>query len=174
MVKQINSYARNIIGFSTIESINLLLITNCMGIPFRPLAGYLANNFFGPINVFIGATTGVSILLFSWTGVTTREGMYAFSVFYGIVIGANQATFVSALASLTADPRKMGIRFGMIETLSSFATLAGTPTAGAIIDTMGGKYLVSQLWAGAVMAGAVVVFVCMRISLTGMKLRVKV
>ncbi|OAQ63428.1 major facilitator superfamily transporter [Pochonia chlamydosporia 170] len=133
----INSFARNIIGFSSLESVNLLLLSNAVGLPVRPMVGYLANNHFGPINVFVMATAFVGITLFAWIGITTRTSMYIFSAFVGIAISSNQGTFVPALASLTKDPKKMGIRFGMVETLCSFAALAGPPTAGAIIDRSG-------------------------------------
>ncbi|KAK5993252.1 MFS-type transporter [Cladobotryum mycophilum] len=170
----INSYARNIIGFSTIDSVNLLLITNAMGIPARPIVGYLADKYVGPVNIFIVATAVISGLLYSWIGVTTRTGMYIFSVFYGLSIGANQGTFVAGLASLNKDPRKMGIRFGMIESLSALATLAGAPTAGAIIDHTGGKYFWAQIWGGTVMAIAFVIFLACRMVSTGWKWRVKI
>ncbi|KAL7949104.1 MFS general substrate transporter [Trichoderma barbatum] len=170
----INSYARNIIGFSNVDSINLLLITNAMGIPARPIVGYIADKYTGPINLFVGATIAVSIVLYSWIGVTTRTGMYVFSVVYGLSIGANQGTFVSSLTSLTKDPQKMGIRFGMVETLCSLATVAGAPTAGAIIDHNGGDYFWAQIWGGTVMAAASVIFVACRISATGWRLKVKI
>ena len=70
--------------------------------------------------------------------------MYIFSVVYGIAVSANQSTYVPSLASLTEDPQKMGIRFGMVETLCAFSVLAGPPTAGAIIDRSGGEFLMAQ------------------------------
>ncbi|PNP48314.1 hypothetical protein TGAMA5MH_00597 [Trichoderma gamsii] len=170
----INSYARNIIGFSNSDSINLLIITNAMGIPMRPIAGYIADRWTGPINLFIAALAAVFAILYSWTAVTTRTGMYVFSVVYGLSIGANQGLFVASLTSLTKDPQKMGVRFGMVETLSALATVAGAPTAGAIIDHDHGNYFWAQIWGGSVMAAATVIFVSCRISVTGWKLWAKV
>lgn len=167
---QINSYARNIIGFSDQDAINLLLITNAMGIPARPIAGFLADRYTGPINLFSAATLAVSVMIYSWIGVTTRTGMYVFSAFYGFAVGTNQGTFVASLTSLTKDPQKMGIRFGMVETLCSLATVAGAPTAGAIIDHNDGDYFWAQIWGGTVMAAAAVIFVACRISVTGWRL----
>ncbi|KAJ6438608.1 major facilitator superfamily transporter [Purpureocillium lavendulum] len=169
----INSFARNIIGFSTTDSVSLLLINNALGIPTRPFAGYLASSHFGPINTYTVATFFVGVGFFSWIGVTTRAGMYAFSVFFGIAISANQGVFVGALASLTKDPRKMGTRFGMIETLSSFATVAGPPTAGALIDRSGGSHRPAQIWAGVFMTAAASIFATSRIAAGGWKWKVK-
>lgn len=174
LLGQINSYARNIIGFSSIDSVTLLLVTNALGIPTRPVVGYLANNYFGPINVFVCSTVFLSTMFYSWIGVTTRTGMYIFCAFFGVAVSANQGTFVASLASLTRDPRKMGIRFGMVETLCSFATLAGPPTAGAIIDRSGGEYQWAQVWAGTVVAAAALTFAASRIAATGWKWTAKI
>ncbi|KOS19620.1 Riboflavin transporter MCH5 [Escovopsis weberi] len=170
----INSYARNVIGFSTTDSVNLLIILSGMGIPARPIAGYISDRFAGPLNVFTFTTIALSVLLFGWSGVSTRGGMYAFSVVYGIIAGTNQGTFVAGLASMNKDPRKMGIRFGMIETLSSFATVAGAPTAGAIIDRSHGRYLYAQIWGGSVMAAAFTFFLACRMTITERRWMVKV
>ncbi|OTA06442.1 monocarboxylate transporter [Trichoderma parareesei] len=163
-------YARNIIGFSDQDAINLLLITNAMGIPARPIAGYIADRHTGPINLFSAATVAVSVMIYAWIGVTTRTGMYVFSAVYGFAVGTNQGTFVASLTSLTKDPQKMGIRFGMVETLCSLATVAGAPTAGAIIDHNNGDFFWAQIWGGTVMAAAAVIFVACRISVTGWRL----
>ncbi|KIE00965.1 Major facilitator superfamily domain, general substrate transporter, partial [Metarhizium majus ARSEF 297] len=167
----INSFARNVIGFSSVESVSLLLITNSIGLPVRPIIGYLANTHVGPINVFIMATAFVGVMLFIWTTITTRASMYVFSVFYGLAVSANQSTYVPSLASLTQDPQKMGIRFGMIETLCAFSTLAGPPTAGAIIDRTG-SYALAQIWGGSVMLAAALTLAASRVSITGWKWKV--
>lgn len=152
----------------------MLLITNGVGIVARPLAGFIANNYLGSINTFIIGTGMASVMLFSWAAVASRAGMYVFAVVYGVGVAANQSTFVASLANLTKDPRKMGTRFGMVEALCGFAALAGTPTAGAILDKMHGQYLVSQMWAGGVTAAAALAFLASRIALTGWTLRAKV
>ncbi|OAA51964.1 Major facilitator superfamily domain, general substrate transporter [Metarhizium rileyi] len=170
----INSFARNIMGFSSLESVNLLLLSNAVGIPVRPIVGLLANDYLGPINVFIMATASVGIMLFAWTGITTRTSMYIFSAFFGVAVSSNQGTFVPSLASLTKDPQKMGTRFGMVETLCSFATLAGPPTAGALIDRSGGQYVSAQIWGGSIMIAAALTVVASRIAATGWKWKVMI
>ncbi|KAH6854341.1 major facilitator superfamily domain-containing protein [Chaetomium sp. MPI-CAGE-AT-0009] len=170
----INAYARNIIHFSTTDSVQLLLITNGMSVPSRPITGYLADRYFGPINLYAFQTLVMGCLLFAWTGVTTRTGMYVFSVFFGLSVGAAQGLFAGSLASLTKDPRKMGTRFGMVCTTVAFASLAGPPTAGAIIDKSGGRYLWAQIWAGIVIVLASMMFVGTRCAVVGFKLRAKI
>ncbi|KAH8674142.1 major facilitator superfamily domain-containing protein [Xylariales sp. PMI_506] len=170
----VNSYARNIIGFSTTDSVQLLLITNGMSIPARPVIGYFANEYIGPMNVYIVSNIVFSILTFSWIAVHDRAGMYIFCVFYGLANGVCQGMFLGSLASLTNDPQKMGTRMGMVHTIVAFATLAGPPTAGAIIDHSGGKYLYAQIWAGLLILVASIFFIGSRYSSTGFKLKVKI
>ncbi|KAH6636782.1 major facilitator superfamily domain-containing protein [Chaetomium tenue] len=170
----INAYARNVIHFSTTDSVQLLLITNGMSVPSRPVTGYLADRYFGPINLYAFQTLVLGCLIFAWTGVTTRTGMYVFSVFFGLSVGAAQGLFAGSLASLTKDPRKMGTRFGMVCTVVAFASLAGPPTAGAIIDKSGGRYLWAQIWAGIVIVLASVLFAATRCAVVGFKLWVKI
>lgn len=170
---KINAYARNIIKFSTTDSVQLLLITNGMSVPIRPVVGLVADRI-GPINVYAFQTLVLACMIFAWTGVDTRAGMYVFSAFFGVANGAAQGVFGGALASLTKDPRKMGTRFGMVCTLGGFAALAGPPTAGAIIDKSGGQYLWAQVWAGLVMLLAAVTLAASRCAVTGFRLRAKI
>ncbi|KAM0204336.1 hypothetical protein ACHAPA_007739 [Fusarium lateritium] len=163
----INVYARNVIGFTSVEAVSLLLIVNAMSIPARPIMGYLADNVLGPINTFIVGLFALSIMVYCWIGVTSAAGMYAFCVFFGFVNGACQGTFVGANASLTKDPRKMGTRFGMVQTISAFASLAGPPTAGAILDTSNGKFVYAQIWGGTVFLFGALMIVASRIASTG-------
>ncbi|KAL1840219.1 hypothetical protein VTJ49DRAFT_702 [Mycothermus thermophilus] len=171
----INAYARNVIHFTTTDSVQLLLITNGMSIPSRPVAGYLADRHAGVLNLYIIHTVILGSLIYAWSGVTTRSGMYVFSVFFGLANGAAQGLFPGSLARLTKDPRKLGTRFGMVCTISGFASLAGPPTAGAIIDASGGgRYLWAQVWAGTVIVLAGVMFAWTRVAVTGWKVWVKI
>lgn len=172
MTVQINAFSRQIIGFSSTEAVSLLLITNAAGIPLRPIVGHIADRYLGPINTFVVAILVLACMDFAWVGVSTRAGMYVFSVFLGMANGAAQGIVLGALASLTADPRKMGVRFGMVATLSGIATLAGPPMAGAIIDSTGGRYLWAQIWAGAVLLASSFVIAAARVSKSGKRIRV--
>ncbi|TDZ40798.1 Aspyridones efflux protein apdF [Colletotrichum trifolii] len=169
----INSYARDVIGFSSVSSVNLVLVTNAVGIPARPIVGWIADKYVGPVNTFIILVASVSVLLYAWIAIKDTASMYAFSAIYGTAVSASQGMFVSSLASLTKDPRKMGTRFGMVCTILAFATLAGPPTAGAIIDRADGRYLYAQIWGGTVMVLCAVMIVAARVWGTGFKLLVK-
>ncbi|KAK3351280.1 major facilitator superfamily domain-containing protein [Neurospora tetraspora] len=170
----INVYARNIVHFPTTSSVHLLIIANGVSVLGRPLAGYIADRHIGAINTFCIGTCILSVVLFSWMGVHTRAGMYVFSAFLGLSTGAAQGIYNGAMSNLTKDPRRFGTRFGMINTTVAFAALAGPPTAGAIIDHDGGRYKWAQVWAGTVVLHASMIFMAVRISISGWKLKMKV
>ena len=156
------------------ESVQLLLITNGMGIPSRPLVGWLADRYCGAINMYIITTLILSGMTFAWIGVVSRGGIYAFTIFFGLANGAAQGVFVGSLAQLTPDVRKMGTRFGMVCTIVGFASLAGPPTAGAIIGKSGGSYLWAQVWAGLVLLLGSAALAASRCYVTGLKFWVKI
>ncbi|KAJ4160053.1 uncharacterized protein LMH87_007985 [Akanthomyces muscarius] len=170
----INSFARNILGFSTEDSIQLLLISNGMSVPARPLIGFVANQHVGAMNTYIVVTVVFASLMLTWIAVHDRVGMYIFTVFFGLANGLCQGMFLGALASLTQDATKMGSRSGTVHTIVAFATLAGPPTAGAIIDRSGGKYTNAQIWGGLMIFVAAAFFTASRLSKTGPVLRVKI
>ena len=61
----------------------------------------------------------------------------------------------------------MGTRFGMVQTISAFASLAGPPTAGAILDTSNGNFTYAQIWGGTVFLLAAIITSGSRIASTG-------
>ena len=161
-------------GFSSLESVSLLLIVNALGGPARPVVGHIADKYLGPINTFILSMSTLSIIVFGWIGVHSRTGMYIFCVFFGMANGATQGMFVGALASLTKDPQKMGVRFGMVATICAFAALAGPPTGGAIIDRSEGKFVWGQVWEGTVLIAGVLMLIASRTAAVGWRLWVKI
>ncbi|KAK4203300.1 putative monocarboxylate transporter [Triangularia verruculosa] len=170
----INAFARNIVGFSTTDSVQLLLITNGMSVVARPITGYLADNYIGPINMHAFQMFLLGCMFFFWLAVDSATGLYVFAVFLGFAMGAAQGVFGGALASLLKDPRKMGTRFGMVCTICAFSSLAGPPTAGAIIDRSNGSYTWACVWAGTVVVMASFTIMTARIAVTGLKLFVKI
>lgn len=149
---QINTFALTLPenAFSVTTTVNLLLLTNAVSTPARVLVGYVADNVLGPLNTYIAALASLSLTLFAWTAVTSGPGMWVWAAAFGITNGAAQAAYVSGLASLTPDPKKLGIRLGMVCGIVAFASLAGPPTAGAILDATGGSYRWAQIWGGSV------------------------
>ncbi|KAI1082296.1 major facilitator superfamily domain-containing protein [Whalleya microplaca] len=146
----INSYAHDIVGITDLESVNFILITSAAGIPARPIFGFLADRYTGPINTYGFNSAALGIVAFGWIGVHKRPDMYVYAVVTGFVNGAGQGVFPGALSSLVTDISKMGTWIGMVFALCGIAVLAGPPTMGGIIDASGGSYLWAQIWAGLV------------------------
>jgi len=150
----INTYATSVAGLSPEKAVNLLVVINAVGIPVRPLLGLVADKYLGSLPTLIVSTTFLAIMLFVWISIRRVGSLYVYSVFYGLATGATQGMFVGGLASLTTDPSKLGVRFGMVCSALAFASLAGPPTAGALIQSHNGGFLEPQIWAGTVTISA--------------------
>ncbi|EFX03873.1 major facilitator superfamily transporter monocarboxylate [Grosmannia clavigera kw1407] len=141
------SFSRDVIGLSYTASLGLLLVVNGVGIIGRVLPNYIADRY-GVLNLFliVGALCGIIALC--WTAVDSQGGLYAWAAVYGIFAGGVQSLFPAGLTSLTTDLSKSGVRMGMVFTINSFATLTGSPIAGAIISSKGGSYTGAQVFTG--------------------------
>ncbi|PNH46257.1 hypothetical protein VD0004_g1821 [Verticillium dahliae] len=123
--------------------------------------------------MFVIGLVCVGGMLYTWIGVHNRVSMYAFSVAYGLIFDASQGVFDGSLAILKKDTSKMGTQSGMVCMLLDFATLAGPPTAGAIIDQSRGEYLWTQIWGRTVIFLAAIMAMAARWWMTGCKLIVE-
>jgi hypothetical protein len=154
----------------------LLLVINGVGSFGRIVPNHFADRL-GVINMLILAATAAGTTAVAWTGVRSATGLYVWAAFYGTAAGGIQSLFPAGLTSLTADLRKTGVRMGMVFTIVSFATLAGPPVAGAIVQSMGGRYWGAQVFAGAAILMGMALMVCARVAKSrklGVGLRAKV
>ncbi|KAI0116597.1 hypothetical protein F4776DRAFT_673170 [Hypoxylon sp. NC0597] len=133
--------------FTSLDSINILLVTNALGIPGRTLLGFAR-------------------LILLATVTHAPDPLYGFAIAYGLVASAIQSLFIVFLAALTEDLGQLATRLGMVFSVVAFASLTGRLIAGAIIQTSGGSYLRAQLWAvSSLLLGAVAMAVA-RVSRT--------
>ncbi|KAI1190355.1 major facilitator superfamily domain-containing protein [Nemania serpens] len=163
-------------SLSYVDSLNLVLILNGVGLVGRLLPNHLADRY-GPLNLLAPACLLCGITVFAWMAVDTPTKIYVWASFYAIVGGAIQSLFPAGLSSLTTDPRKQGTRTGMVFTIVSFATLTGNPIAGAIIAADGGRYNGAQAFTGAsLLLGASLIFGARfgRMRRTGQGWRIKI
>ncbi|KAJ4370762.1 hypothetical protein N0V83_005284 [Neocucurbitaria cava] len=86
----IGSYARNVLGATYQQSINLLLVQVCMGFVFRLLPTYYADKI-GGLNVLIPFAFISGIMMFGWIGIHSIGALYAFAVIYGSASAVLQA-----------------------------------------------------------------------------------
>ncbi|KAK7917668.1 hypothetical protein PG985_011276 [Apiospora marii] len=147
--------------FTSQDSINLLLLTNALGIPGRVVPGFVATYLLGPLNTAVPTALCVAVVLYCWPAAAHAHGpLYAFAAVYGFVASAVQSLFAVSLAALTDDPGQLGTRMGMVFTVVAFACLTGSPLAGAIMEADDGGYLGAQMWAATSMllgSGALIV-----------------
>lgn len=170
----VGAYGRNIIGISYTESISLLLLMNGVGVFGRLIPNYCADLKFGPMNTIIPIAFCTGVMLFAWTGVHDRPGVYTFACIYGFFSSGIQSMWPATLSSLTTDLKKAGTRMGMGFSIVSLACLTGPPLAGALIDRNGGNYLHAQIWAGAALICGCSTMIAARVAKTGWKVRYKI
>ena len=170
---QIQVYASETLGLSQKAGVNLILVTNALGIPIRAPCGYLADRYIGPLNCLIPWVALCGILMFCWAGVHTVAELYVFAVFYGLASAAAMALFAGTVPSLTKDLDKIGTRVGMAISMISLGPLTGPSVAGALIARTGGGYLAGQIWAGAALMVGVLALVGARVIISGPRLRAK-
>jgi predicted MFS family arabinose efflux permease len=147
----VGSYGRDILGVSQGTSFTLLLVINCIGIPGRVVPNYLADRYFGSLNIEILFIFITGVLLMTWFAVHSITAFYAWVAVYGFFGGGCQSLFQSACSSFSTDPDKIGIRIGMVCTVVSFACLSGSPIAGRLLEAKEGRYLGAQIFGGVVM-----------------------
>lgn len=110
----VSSFGVDIIGIPQNESFNLFLVLNGVGIIGRTLPAYLADRYTGPMNILLMVTAASIVCAWAMIGITSRGGLYAWTVVYGVVGNGLQAMFPATLSSLTTDLKKAGVRMGMI------------------------------------------------------------
>lgn len=169
----VGEYASSAIGVSQGDSINLLIIMNGIGIVGRLLPPYLSDRWTGPTNMMIPFVLLSAVSLYCWAAITTGRGLWAFATVYGLFSSGVNSLFPTALSALTTDMTKMGVRMGMVYTVISFATLTGTPIAGALVGAGGGHYLGMEMFAASLLMIGAILLVAARLSRTGWKLRVR-
>ncbi|PGG97825.1 hypothetical protein GX51_07137 [Blastomyces parvus] len=170
----LSSFGRDVIGLSREKSIDLLIMLNGVGFIGRLIPNFVSDYYSGPFNALIPFSLASGILIFGWTGIKDVNGLYAFSILYGFFAAGIQSLFPASLSSLTTDLKKTGIRFGMILSVVSFASLTGSPIAGALIQMKNGDYLYAQIFGGVSMLAGAVILICARLSVTGPVLMARV
>ncbi|MCJ1442327.1 MAG: hypothetical protein MMC23_002821 [Stictis urceolatum] len=169
----VGEFASNVLGLPESDSIYLLLIMNGVGLVGRMLPAYFADKYTGPINLLIPFGVASGVVVYSWTGVHDRGGVFTFAIVYGLFAAGIQSLFPSTLSSLTTDMKKMGVRMGMVFSVISFACLTGSPIAGALITHAEGKYIGAQAYAGTALVAGALTLGLARLSKTGFKLKVR-
>lgn len=168
----ISTFAIDVAGVGDNLGFYMLSLANMGSLFGRLASGYCADKI-GPLNMFIPITFCCFILGFSWVAIETETGTIAFAVLYGFFSGGIVSLPPAVVASMTSNPALIGTRMGMSVGFVSFAVLIGGPIAGVILREKQ-DWLGLQVFVGALMAGATVIFAVARLMRTGLKLVVRV
>ncbi|KAJ6019606.1 MFS monocarboxylate transporter [Penicillium canescens] len=171
----LGNFARNIIHTSTSISTNLLMILNGVGILGRLLPSFVADKYVGLLNSIIPVNMLTCVLMYSWAGVHSVGGLYAFVVIYGFFAAGVQSMFPAVLSTLTTDPTTIGTRMGMTFAVVGISCLIGLPLSGQMIAANSkGQFLYAQMAAGTFLLTGTAFMIAARVSITGVKWKVKV
>ena len=170
----ISSFAVDVIDLPYESSINVVLVLNGVGVLGRLVPSWFADKYTGPYNILIPFCFVSSLVLFFWPLVSTGPGLYAWAIFYGFFVAGFQGIFPAVMTTLTKDMSKVGTRNGQGLAIIGFGTFVGPPIAGALIQRYGGGYLSAQLFAATAVLLGSCILVLGRLSITGVKLRVRV
>jgi MFS family permease len=171
----IGAYARNVLGASYQQSINLLLVQVSMGFVFRLLPTYYADKV-GSLNVLTPFVFICGIMMYGWIGIDSIGSLYVFAAIYGSGSAVIQALWPAVIGSMnrTPDLKKTGVRMGMAFTIVSFSSFTGPPLAGALIQEHGGQYTYANIWAGTSFLIGGTLLVATRFSLVGWNWRARI
>ena len=133
----------------------------------------LSDRMLGPLNTYIPLCVASGLLLYCWIAIKSAAGLYVWVIVYGLVGAGVQGMFPSALASLTTELSKMGIRVGMILSILAFACLTGSPLTGALVERGNGSYLYAQVFGGTSLLAGAMIIVAARMASTGYDWRKK-
>jgi MFS family permease len=134
----------------------LLAISNAASFFGRTLP-YLLSSRVTPIQILIFWDLVGILLLFTWITVESTGGMVVWTIAWGFLSGV----LVTAPAASTAHPTLspnldvIGARLGMSWATAAVGVLIGAPIAGALANVSKAEFLHAQVFAGSVMAAAV-------------------
>jgi len=166
-------WAKQVLGASNTTTIDVLSVMNGLGLFGRLLPGYVSDRWTGPLNSLLPFVGFSSVCLFCWAAVNSIGGVYVFAVFYGFFAAGIQSLFLATLGSLTKDPKKAGVRMGMVLTVISVPALTGSPLGGALVQRGHGSYLYAQMFAGTSMALGFIFLMATRVASVGWKFKVR-
>ncbi|KAK1956007.1 major facilitator superfamily transporter [Colletotrichum sublineola] len=150
--------------------IYLLPIMNAVSIFGRIIPGIIADKI-GRYNAMVFITLMSAVFCLGlWIPGKSNAAIIVFLIIFGFSSGGFISLGPACIAQIS-DIRQIGVRTGTAYAVQSFGALTGSPIAGAIVASQGGRYLGLQLFCGFAMLASVVVFFCARTVQVGLHLR---
>ncbi|GAB1210343.1 hypothetical protein APSETT445_009134 [Aspergillus pseudonomiae] len=150
------TYARVKLNTETNLSFYLVSIINGAS-AFGRTVPYLLGSRVNTAFVLISCTTASAIAMYTWIATSNTAGFIVWACYWGFLSGVlvTAPTAIVAHPVFTPDKNYLGTRMGMMWGISSFGSLAGAPIAGALVDLEHKNFVRSQVFAGSLMVGAV-------------------
>jgi MFS family permease len=136
----IPTYAHSVLGVSPKLSLYILAISISGSFLGRLSVGVVAH-WFGPTLTWFCCAAISGTICISWIAVSSQAGLITFAVFWGFCSAGLVTLPAAVFPSLCPDPRRLGTRLGMTFGISSFASLTGSPIAGALLKSRSGVVL---------------------------------
>ena len=133
-----------------------------------------AADYIGTLNMQTTFAFASAVLSFSLIAIKNVPGIIAFCVLYGFFTGTFVSLPTPTVASLSTNVRSLGARLSMAFMTAGIGSLVGSPIAGAILATDGGRnWNMLQLWSGACLALSALSMLGARIAKVGVKFNSK-
>lgn len=163
----ISVFAEDALGIDQNMSLNILIITIAASFFGRLITGMIAFKL-GPIFTWFWCAALSGVVSLAWMAVKTQKELIAWSVFWGFCSAGLVTLPAAVFPSLCTDLKRLGTLTGMSWGVSSFASLIGSPIAGAILkqnpsnghSRSRSDFLGPQVWAGVcLLLGSGIIFV---------------
>lgn len=164
-----SAYARTL-GYSAREGATFIAVNNACNAIGKILLGLAADRF-GRVNMLLlstalSAVASIAFWLPSTLSPSAGQGLFVtYSVVYGAFSGAYVSLFPTCLVELFG-PQNFASVNGVLYAVRGIGTLAGTPSAGALVDhtkTTPFGYHNMAIMVGALLAGSAVALVWVKI-----------
>ncbi|RVX67410.1 hypothetical protein B0A52_08763 [Exophiala mesophila] len=147
------SYAETRIGMSRSLALYSIAIASGVSVFGRLVAAYAAQKT-GVMIPWIVCVVLSAIMCLVWIAIETQQSFLAFAALYGGFSGALIPLPPTIFPVVCPDPKVLGARLGMAQAIGAFASLIGSPIAGALVrgdDDTHPSYLGLQLFCGLMM-----------------------
>ncbi|KAM5477731.1 hypothetical protein McanCB56680_007118 [Microsporum canis] len=169
----IQLYAMGRAGVSSYLAFYLPALINAGSSLGRILPNFAAD-YVGTLNMQMVFAFASAVLSLSLIAIRNVQGILAFSVLYGFFTGTFVSLPAPTVASLSPDVASLGGRMSMAFMAAGIGSLIGSPIAGAILSTNGGKnWDILQVWSGVLLVLSALSMLGARTAKVGTKLKAK-
>ncbi|KAI1614256.1 MFS transporter, MCP family, solute carrier family 16, member 10 [Exophiala viscosa] len=163
----IPSYGQYKLGMSQSLALYSIVLAQGVSIVGRLIASATALRT-GVMIPWLTCGTISAILNLAWTGTHSKASFMAYAALYGGFSGALIPLPPSIFPVVCPDPKVLGTRLGMAQSIGAIASLIGSPIAGALLGD-GTNYLGLQLFSGLIMLVGAAMLVALWVSLVKMR-----